>query len=68
MSSEVAIYEPPTESLPYLVVAFAAGGPEVTIANSRKEARVIASEKEIRRRRQKRGEPSRGKVPPAPRS
>jgi hypothetical protein len=46
MPSEVAIYEPPRDGLPYLVVTFASGSPKVTTATSREQARVIASEKE----------------------
>jgi hypothetical protein len=66
MPGEVAIYEPPRDGLPYLVVTFAAGSPNVTTATSREQARVIASEKAVQRGGERRGEPSRGKVlPPA---
>jgi hypothetical protein len=56
MQSDIAIYEPPSDGFPFLVVTFAAEGIDVAAANSRMEARTIASEKRIRRRQRKRPE------------
>jgi hypothetical protein len=50
MPVKTAIYEPPNEGLPYLVVMFASDGLNVLTANSSVEARVMVSERAIRRR------------------
>ncbi len=52
MTVKTAIYEPPKDGLPYLVLAFEPDGLKVTIANSELEARTMAAERAIRRRRQ----------------
>jgi hypothetical protein len=53
MSVKTAIYEPPKNGLPYLVVAFESDGLKVFTANSEFEARTIVSERAIRRRRER---------------
>ncbi|MGB6509482.1 MAG: hypothetical protein WBF07_15295, partial [Xanthobacteraceae bacterium] len=45
---KTAIYEPPKDGLPYLVVAFEPDGPKVSIANSELEARTMTAEWAIR--------------------
>jgi hypothetical protein len=52
MPVKTAIYEPPKDGLPYLVVAFESDGVKVSVANSELEARTMAAERAIRRRRQ----------------
>jgi hypothetical protein len=47
MPIKTAIYEPPKEGLPYLIVTFASDGLNVLTANSSVEARVKASERAI---------------------
>jgi hypothetical protein len=51
MPIKTAIYEPPKEGLPYLIVTFASDGLNVLTANSSVEARLKVSERAIRRRR-----------------
>jgi hypothetical protein len=51
MPVKTAIYEPPKEGLPYLVVTFASDGLNVLTVNSSVEARAVVSERMIRRRR-----------------
>jgi hypothetical protein len=58
MPVKVGIYEPPEEGLPYLVIAFESDGLKVFIANSQFEARTMASERAIRRRRERKSEGS----------
>lgn len=48
-----AIYEPPKEGLPYLVVTFTPDRMNVSTANSSTAAREIAAEHSIRRRKDK---------------
>ena len=48
-----AIYEPPNEGLPYLVVTFTPDRINVSTANSGTAAREIAADHSIRRRRDK---------------
>jgi hypothetical protein len=43
-AAKIAIYAPPADGLPYLVVAFSAGSLVVRDAQSRCEAREIAME------------------------
>ena len=53
MRARTAIYEPPGDGLPYLVVTFAPGGGfDVVAANSRAEARIKANERVIQRRKE----------------
>lgn len=52
MPFKTAIYEPPKDGLPYLVVTFEPDGVKVSVANSELEARTMAAERAIRRRRQ----------------
>ena len=56
MPIKTAIYEPPKEGLPYLIVTFASDGLNVLTANSLVEARVKVSERAIRRRRERSSE------------
>lgn len=58
MPVKTAIYEPPKDGLPYLVLAFEPDGLKVSVANSELEARTMAAERAIRRRRQAVGEGS----------
>jgi hypothetical protein len=53
MLVKTTIYEPPKEGLPYLLVAFEPDGPKVSTAKSQLEARTVASERAIRRRRER---------------
>jgi len=53
-----AIYDPPKDGLPYLVVNFASEGMSVSTANSKSEARIIASERALKRRREPKNEES----------
>jgi hypothetical protein len=56
MAIDVAIYEPPSDGLPYLVVTFGSDGVNVSTTNSRIEARKIASERTVEKKRaRKRG-------------
>jgi hypothetical protein len=52
MPAKTTIYEPSEEGLPYLVVSFEPDGPKVATAKSQLEARTVASERAIRRRRE----------------
>jgi hypothetical protein len=65
MPVKTAIYEPPKEGLPYLVVTFASDGLNVLTANSSVEARAVASKRMIRRRRERNGEGLNVLPPPA---
>ncbi len=56
MPVKTAIYEPPKEGLPYLIVTFASDGVNVLTADSSVEARAIVSERAIRRRRERKSE------------
>jgi hypothetical protein len=56
MPIKTAIYEPPKEGLPYLIVTFASDGLNVLTANSSVEARLKVSERAIRRRRERSSE------------
>lgn len=56
MPVKTAIYEPPKNGLPYLVVAFESDGMKVSAADSLLEARTMASERAIRRRRERKSE------------
>jgi hypothetical protein len=56
MSTKTAIYDPPMEGLPYLVITFESDGLKVLTAESLLEARIRVSEKTIRRRTERRGE------------
>ncbi len=58
LSAEIAIYEPPTDEFPYLVVTFASDGMSVLTANSRTEARAMASERAIGRRAERKSQRS----------
>jgi hypothetical protein len=53
MPIKTAIYEPPKEGLPYLIVTFASDGLNVLTAKSSVEARVMVSERVMRRRRER---------------
>src|SRR5262245_32186570 len=64
MPIETAIYEPPSEGLPYLVVTFTSDGMNVSQANSRTEARMLVSERVLRRRKEKQGDRSKGPLRP----
>jgi hypothetical protein len=55
MLGSTAIYDPPKEGLPYLVVTFTPEGMKIATANSSLAARTIASERVIRRRSERRG-------------
>ena len=55
-----AIYEPPNEGLPYLVVTFTPDRINVSTANSGTAAREIAADHSIRRRRDKANRASEG--------
>jgi hypothetical protein len=65
MPVKTAIYEPPKEGLPYLVVTFASDGLNVLTANSSVEARAVVSKRMIRRRRERNGEGLNVLPPPA---
>jgi hypothetical protein len=56
MPVKTAIYEPPKQGLPYLIVTFASDGLNVLTANSASEARMVVSERMIRRRRERKSE------------
>lgn len=58
MPVKTAIYEPPDEGLPYLVLAFESDGLKVSTANSVFEARTMVSERAIRRKRSRQSEGS----------
>jgi hypothetical protein len=53
MPGSTAIYDPPKEGLPYLVVTFTPEGMKIATANSSLAARTIASERTIERRRER---------------
>jgi hypothetical protein len=65
MPVKTAIYEPPKEGLPYLVVTFASDGLNVLTVNSSVEARAVVSKRMIRRRRERNGEGLNVLPPPA---
>ena len=56
MPGSTAIYDPPKEGLPYLVVTFTPEGMKIATANSSLAARTIASEGVIRRRSERQSE------------
>jgi hypothetical protein len=56
MPVKTAIYSPPKEGLPYLIVTFKSDGLKVLTANSSVEARAVVSERTIRRRRERKSE------------
>jgi hypothetical protein len=56
MPGKTAIYDPPKEGLPYLVVTFTPEGMKIATANSSLAARTIASERVIRRRSERQSE------------
>ena len=56
MPIKTAIYSPPKEGLPYLIVTFTSDGLKVLTANSSVEARAVVSERTIRRRRERKSE------------
>jgi hypothetical protein len=56
MPVKIAIYEPPGEGFPHLIVTFTSDGLNVVTANSSAEARAMVSERMIRRRRERNGE------------
>jgi hypothetical protein len=56
MPVKTAIYDPPKEGLPYLIVTFESDGLNVLTANSAVEARAIVSERVMQRRRERKGE------------
>jgi hypothetical protein len=58
MPVKTAIYEPPKEGLPYLVIAFEPDGMKVFPVDSEFEARTMVSERAIRRRRERKSEGS----------
>jgi hypothetical protein len=58
MPGSTAIYDPPKEGLPYLVVTFTAEGMKIATANSSLAARTIASERVISRRSERQSEHS----------
>ena len=58
MQAEIAIYEPPRDGLPYLVVTVLPDGVNVVTAKSRTEARTIVSERAIARRRARKVRPA----------
>jgi hypothetical protein len=66
MSTQTVIYEPPRESLPFLIVTFDGGEMQVVTAVSRTNARKIASEKTIQRKAARRARLSEKTVPIAP--
>ena len=49
--NEAAIYEPPKEGLPYLVVTFSKDGMSTQSAETRAEARVLLTRHQARRAR-----------------
>ncbi len=66
MPVKTAIYEPPKEGLPHLVVTFESDGLKVLTANTDLEARNLVSERAIRRRREGMSEASAAlRTPPA---
>ena len=58
MPGSSAIYDPPKEGLPYLVVTFTPEGMKIATANSSLAARTIASEQVISRRSERQNEHS----------
>jgi hypothetical protein len=58
MPGSTAIYDPPKEGLPYLVVTFTPEGMNIATANSSLAARTIASERVISRRSERQSEHS----------
>jgi hypothetical protein len=56
MPGSTAIYDPPKEGLPYLVVTFTPEGLKIATADSSLAARTIASERVISRRSERRTE------------
>ena len=59
MPGSTAIYDPPKEGLPYLVVTFTPEGMKIATANSSLAARTIASEGVLRRRSERKSEDTR---------
>ena len=59
MPGSTAIYDPPKEGLPYLIVTFTPEGMKIAAANSSLAARTIASERVIRRRSERQSEDTR---------
>jgi hypothetical protein len=53
---KTAIYDPPMEGLPYLVITFESDGLRVSTANSELEARMMVSQHVIRQRRERMSE------------
>jgi len=53
MQTEIVIYEPPKDGLPYLVVTVSPDGVSVLTAKSRTEARMMVSERTVARRKSK---------------
>jgi hypothetical protein len=54
METETAIYEPPRDDLPFLVVTIKSdGGMEVLRAETQTEARIMVSKEARRRKKQK---------------
>jgi hypothetical protein len=49
MPVKTAIYEPPKQGLPYLIVTFASDGLNVLTANSAIEARMVSSQRMIQK-------------------
>jgi hypothetical protein len=58
MPVKFAIYDPPEEGLPYLVVTFEGDGPKIAVAKTQFEARTLVAERAIRRRRALKGDAS----------
>ena len=56
MPIKTAIYDPPMEGLPYLVVTFEVDGLKVLTAETQLEARTMTIERTIRRRSERKGE------------
>jgi hypothetical protein len=50
MPIKTAIYDPPIKGLPYLIVTLEADGVKVSTAESLFQARIMASERTVRRR------------------
>ena len=59
MLGSTAIYDPPKEGLPYLIVTFTPEGMKIGTANSSLAARTIASEEVLRRRSERQSEDTR---------
>jgi hypothetical protein len=59
MPGSTAIYDPPKEGLPYLIVTFTTEGMKIATANSSLAARTIAAEGVLRRRSKRQSEDTR---------